>query len=357
MKLYAKLSKVGFLKGSYAFKFLFVAFLGIHLPLIAIIFFVLFFENAISPRSIFLLTLGFTLLATFLTLLGLKKLVKPIQTASKALEGYRSKRTIPKLPLHFTDEAGLLLSNIQGTIKSSESLIHQKEDMIYLISHDLRNHVAKTAGLCGLILEENPSAKVAEYTGMIRDVTESQSNFIESFVTLMRQEEELAAKTLRVKSVHFNNLVRTVQSRLAEPLQAKNISLTADGPSEEIYLKIEPDMLASVLMNLVENAIKFSHPGSEIKIKASKHQAHFELSVTDKGIGFENLDSNELFKKFTKWGRKGTAGEKSNGIGLYLCSQIIKKSDGQLYAESAGAGQGATFSISLRIYHKHKDGA
>jgi hypothetical protein len=84
MELYSKLSKIGFLKNNYAFKFLFIAFLGIHIPLIGVICFVLFFEHSLSPNTLILAVLAFTLLAAFCTLLVLKKLINPIVLASKA---------------------------------------------------------------------------------------------------------------------------------------------------------------------------------------------------------------------------------------------------------------------------------
>ena len=57
-----------------------------------------------------------------------------------------------------------------------------------------------------------------------------------------------------------------------------------------------------------------------------------------------------MFKKFTKMGRIGTQNEKSTGIGLYLCKQIILKSEGTLMAESTGTDKGSTFTIKLKVY-------
>jgi K+-sensing histidine kinase KdpD len=273
--------------------------------------------------------------------------------ASKALEDYKQKRAVPNLPVNFSDEAGLLMGNIQDTIKNVENLLQQKQELIFLLSHDLRNYVGKPSALAKLILEENPSVRIKEYSGMIIETTEKQSDFLEGFITLLDREEEIVKKTIRIKSINLKEIMSAVRSQLSDKLEAKNIKLNFDAQVNEVYLKIEPDMLTQVLVNLTENAIKFSHIGSDIDIRISKDRAQLDIAVADKGIGFENIDSRELFQKFTKYGRPGTANEKSIGIGLYLCNQIIKKSEGILYGESAGKDKGATFHVNLKVYKKH----
>ena len=122
MKLYDKLSNISFLKKSYAFKFLFVAFIGIHIPLIGILFFVLYAKNTISPDSILIFALIMTLLATLITLLILNKLIRPILLASKSLDEYRNNRILSELPTQYTDEAGLLMRNIQSLFMKLKAL-------------------------------------------------------------------------------------------------------------------------------------------------------------------------------------------------------------------------------------------
>src|SRR3990167_9949639 len=109
MKLYRQLSQIRFLKSSYAFKFLFVAFVGIHIPLIGMLFYVLYGNQSVSAFSILVFALLMTLVATGLTLVILKQLILPIEVASKTLDNYRKDRTISPLPTNFKDEVGTLM--------------------------------------------------------------------------------------------------------------------------------------------------------------------------------------------------------------------------------------------------------
>jgi signal transduction histidine kinase len=106
--------------------------------------------------------------------------------------------------------------------------------------------------------------------------------------------------------------------------------------------------LIRVLVNLIDNSIKFSLPESEIKVSVHLNKEQLAFVVSDFGIGFDPKYKEELFKKFTNRSRLGTANEPSTGIGLYLCKKIVEKYQGELLAESDGVNKGAVFSIFFK---------
>lgn len=348
MKLYRKLSKIGFLENSYAHKFLFVTFIGIHIPLIGLLLFVLFGKQNATANSILIFILFMTLLATGITLLVLKRLIKPIEVASKALNDYRIDRTVSKLPTDLKDEAGLLLYNIQKSISENEAYRNDKQDLVYFLSHDLRNFAGNAGSLAKLILEEKPVEPIAEYADLICQTTNQQFAFIETFIKLIKEEDEISKKVLTTKNIELNSIFSLVEDQVAQKLASKKIKLTTAVEVNQVQLKIEEDLLIQVLVNLIDNAIKFSHPNSEINISVAAEKEKLVFVVSDSGIGFDPKYSEELFKKFTSTGRLGTANESSTGIGLYLCKKIVEKYEGQLLGKSEGVGKGATFSVFFR---------
>jgi signal transduction histidine kinase len=350
MKLYSRLSKIGFLKNNYAYKILFGAFFGIHLPFIGILCFVIFFDHLLSPGKLIITVLTFILFLAFLTVIILKNLISPIVLASKSLAEYREKRTIPKLPQEFTDEVGLLMFNIQQTTAATENLLKDKQDLIFLLTHDMKDYALQPNALAKLMMEENPSNKIKEYAGQILSSSNNQLDFIETFITLLREEDEIAKEIVKVRRINFNEIISIIKTALENRLSDKKLTLNVETNLSEVYLKINQTLLIRVLINLIENAIKFSNPNNEIKLKIEKKRAKLEISIIDKGIGFDVSKIKEMFKKFTNVGRLGTNNEKSTGIGLYLCKQIILKSEGLLTAESDGEGKGSKFSINLKIY-------
>lgn len=339
------LSKISFLKKSYAFKFLFIAFIGIHIPLIGILFFVLYSNYSISANSILIFSLLMTLFATAVTFLIINQLIKPIIVASKALNEYRTHRKLPVLPFQYEDEAGLLMRNIQESIDEAESFINEKQDLIYMISHDLRNFAGNPQGLAKLIIEENPSDSVKNMAELICESTDLQFRYIENFIKLLKQQDEIAKSCSIAKTIQIAPILPAVNEQVSQLLAQKNIKLVSDITVDEVVLKIDPELLIQVLVNLISNAIKFSYAGSEILLQIFKDNEKLVFTVSDKGIGFDQTQIDEMFKKFTKMGKLGTANETSTGIGLYLCKKIIDKNGGELSAMSLGINKGATFTI------------
>jgi signal transduction histidine kinase len=347
MKLYHNLSRISFLKKSYAFKFLFVAFIGIHIPLIGILFFVLYYNHNISPTSILVFSLIMTLLATLVTLLVLNQLIKPISKASKALDEYRNSRKLSVLPVEYKDEAGLLMGNIQESIYEAESFINEKQDLIYMLSHDLKNFAGNPQGLAKLILSENPSESVKHLAELICESTDLQFRYIENFIKLLKEQDQVTKGSLEDKIILFPSVLDFVNEQVEQRLVDKNIKLSLDVQTVEAKLRIDEGLLIQVLVNLISNAVKFSYFDSEIKLKVFTENAKLIISVTDRGIGFDKNQIEELFKKFTKMSRLGTANESSTGIGLYLCKEIIERNKGKLTASSEGRNKGAEFRIEF----------
>ena len=346
MNFYKRLSKISFLKNIYIFKFLFVAFIGIHIPLIGLLFFVLYGgDTTHSANTILFFALIMTLVATGATLLILKKLIQPIELVLKALNDYKSNRTLPNLPTNFSDEAGLLMRNIQESILETEKFITEKQDLIYLLSHDLKNFAANPQSLATFILEENPSETVKEYAELIYQSSSQQFLYIENFIKLLKEQDQFVKKNASSQTLELDKIISTVENQLRQLLNIKKIKLVSDLEVKEASLKIEKHLLIRVLVNLIDNAIKFSFPGSEIKVRVYLESDKLRIAVSDNGIVFDQSQSEELFKKFTRMSKLGTSNEASTGIGLYLCRQIIEKNGGKLIAESGGLNKGSRFTI------------
>jgi len=347
MKLYHNLSQIGFLKKSYAFKFLFVAFVGIHIPLIGILFFVLYYNHSVSATSILVFSLIMTLLATLVTLLVLNQLIRPISIASKSLDDYRNNRKLSILPTEYTDEAGLLLANIQESIYEAESFINEKQDLIYMLSHDLKNFAGNPQGLANLIISENPSDSVRQLAELIRESTNLQFRYIENFIKLLQEQDRVVKWAQESKTIVLSSILPFINEQVEQRLLDKNIKLSINLEITEAKLRLDEGLLVQVLVNLISNAIKFSYFDSEVKVRIYSENSKLIITVVDKGIGFDKNQIDELFKKFTKMSRLGTANESSTGIGLYLCKKIIEKNKGTLNATSEGRNKGAEFRIEF----------
>jgi len=345
MRLYTSLSKLKYLDKNYSFKYLFIAFVGVHIPLIGIIFFIALADfTSLTPTMVILSTLGFTLVACAITLLLQNALARPIVETKNALIDYLSNKTLPHLPTNFKDEAGLLMSNTCTALQELDTLIKEKRDFIYLLSHDLKTPLHNVLTITHLMKEDIDNDSKEEYINLIRQSTQYQLQLITSVLSLATSE---FTEGNIPQVINLEPLLNKILKDHSVSLQNKKIQVLVDVPST-LQVNVNEELFGMALSNLVTNAIKFSTRNSEIMIRAVVMEDHIMIRVIDYGIGFTESKAPS-FEPFTKSGRTGTAGESSNGLGLYFTKKIIKFHGGSLVAESEGEGKGAKFIVKLPL--------
>lgn len=159
--------------------------------------------------------------------------------------------------------------------------------------------------------------------------------------------EELNTHNLALESVGLTALVLDCVSEMQMQAESRGIKLLLQSEIGEISLCIDASAIRRVLQNLLDNAIKFTPDGGEVKVHLSRHLEYFELSVEDFGAGIEPELRSHLFKPFTQGvtGRRYTLG---SGLGLYLCRQIVEAHQGTICCESE-LGAGSKFVVRLPL--------
>lgn len=345
--IYQHFSKPGLLSSNYTLKFLLIAFIGVHIPLIVLIFAIVFKWIPLSEWSIILVALAATLVATGLTLVLLKSLLWPIHQAKNALKEYSLKKTLPSLPMNYTDEAGQLMQQVQITIDSIDALLKDRKDMLTLLSHDLRTPFSQLSGLGDLIQTETNPVKTAEYGVLIKKLAKEQLAFIKDIILLLEAGSENDMSYL-FEATSIAEIINNSLEMQKIAAGRKDISIQLH-PIPAIKVKCNQRLLSQAISNIIGNAIKFSHKSGEVIIKLHVFSGHIHILVADKGIGFEPGKAEMLFQKFTSEGRSGTEGEISSGVGLYLTRKIIQNHGGMIAAFSEGINKGAVFTIQLPI--------
>ncbi|QSS97906.1 sensor histidine kinase [Psychroflexus sp. ALD_RP9] len=346
MKIYNFINRIGF-KKSYASKFLFIAFLGTHIPLIGIVLFVLFSprEN-LNPTIVITSILIFTLIAAILTMIALNKLLDPIKIATKAMNTYSFNNTIIDVPKNYTDEAGVLLNKIHASLNQIENLSQERQNFTSMISHDLRSPLSSMVAIAEVIKHETKDKKIIEYSNMLNELGENALNMIKSILEVI-ESKNFKIEPNEMQEVNTITLIEKQLVNFKPLLKDKNISVYINELTKNTSMYVSPKLIASVIQNLISNAIKFSYKDSKININIEDKKNQLMVSFTDCGIGFNQEKSNKLFKKFTSASQKGTSNEDSSGIGLFLSKTIIEKHGGELIAFSKGQNKGATFTIKL----------
>ena len=110
----------------------------------------------------------------------------------------------------------------------------------------------------------------------------------------------------------------------------------------------DSERMKQVLVNLVENAVKYSPDGGRVLVELTSVGAQVRFSVTDEGLGIPYAEQRRIFEKFYRLDPNMTRGIGGTGLGLYICRELVRRMHGRIWVESE-TGRGSTFTFELPI--------
>lgn len=131
-------------------------------------------------------------------------------------------------------------------------------------------------------------------------------------------------------------------------LPDSNIGYSAECP-DSLQVRADPDAVRVILENLADNALKYGGADPQIRWALRSTGGKVEISVTDSGMGFTPGQGEEMFEAYQRLSEHHTSGRHGTGMGLYISRQLARRMGGNLTASSTGPGQGATFTLTLRV--------
>lgn len=230
-----------------------------------------------------------------------------------------------------------------------DTLNQQKTLLFSIIAHDLRNPFQAILGLSSVLAQSGASkdaASIKRRAQGIHQAAEQAHGLMESLFAWA----DLQMNTLAVPlgAVDLDNTATEVVKGARETAADKGLTLEAKCAG--ITVHAHRDMLATVLRNLVSNAIKFTMPGGRITIEGHEVEGSVSIAVTDSGVGMPAGRVADLFQLDRRTTSNGTAGERGSGLGLLLCRDLVERLGGRIDAESE-VGVGTTFHFALPAAH------
>lgn len=220
-----------------------------------------------------------------------------------------------------------------------------KDQLFAVIAHDLRGPIGNMQQLSRMLSEqwdETPDSGKQEMTEMLSKTAGETYELLNNLLSWAQSQRQHQShpKIIAVKPV-----VEKVGNLVSSMLANKQLSLTLSIPSA-CKVFIDPDMLNTILRNLISNAIKFTPNGGKITIEAHNEQRSCIVSITDTGIGIPNDKLPLLFAENKTYSTFGTNNESGTGLGLKLVQRFVERNDGEITVESQ-PGKGSRFTLTL----------
>jgi PAS domain S-box-containing protein len=241
-----------------------------------------------------------------------------------------------------------LLEQEKAARAEAQAANQSKDEFLAVVSHELRNPLSSILGYARLLRAETASAaQIKHLLGIIERNGRMQLQLIEDLLDTSRI---ISGKLeLEIQPVDLVTVITAALDVAHPSAQAKGISITTNLDSLAGQITGDPDRLQQVVWNLLSNAIKFTPEGGSVELTLKRADSHIAIVVRDNGKGIESEFLPHVFERFRQADMSSTRRVGGLGLGLSLVKHLVESHGGTIEVESAGAGQGATFTVRLPL--------
>lgn len=250
----------------------------------------------------------------------------------------------------------LLATDLEKANKRLTDLDRQKSEFVSFATHQLRAPLTAMKGYSSMLLEgdygELPKP-AKEGVSRIFESTNTLVSIVDDYLNVTRI--ELGAMKYAFETIDLRQLIEDVNAELEPTIKKSSIQFSFEYENDGMDFRItaDRDKLKQVIVNLVDNALKYTPKGwikTELKMDKQKHK--FIYSVKDNGIGIAPEVLPRLFQKYTRAGNANKTNIKGTGLGLYVAREMVEAHHGTVHAESDGEGKGSTFIVEFEPFQK-----
>lgn len=250
------------------------------------------------------------------------------------------------VPILNEEKASQGILVVFNDISELKRLEQVRKDFVANVSHELKTPIAAISGFAETLLDEKDegSDHVKEFSRIIYDETQRLNRLINGLLELSRMESEKI--NLNVVPINISEVVQNTIHAVQQQRYAHNIQLEYIPPVRQSVINSDPVLIAQVLSNLLDNAIKYSPAGGQIQVTVEDHADRVQVNVIDQGIGIPPQEIPRIFERFYRVDKARARKTGGSGLGLAIAKHLIENLGGQIAVEST-PGIGSKFSFTL----------
>ncbi len=250
------------------------------------------------------------------------KITSPIRRISAAVKEFSKGNFKKRVDYKSSNELGELAKNINDMANSLDNLENLRKSFISDVSHELRTPLTTISGFVeGMIDGTIPEENHNEYLEVVLSETKRLSRLITNLLRLSRMESGEAK--LDRTDFDINELVRLALLKFEMMITPKNIDVELNISEGRVMVNADKDNITQVLINLINNAVKFTPEGGSIKIDVSQGRDKVYVSIENTGHGIEPEELSRIWDRFYKADKSRGRDRTGMGLGLYIVKHIL----------------------------------
>jgi two-component system OmpR family sensor kinase len=262
--------------------------------------------------------------------------------------------------LKVKDEISRLIETFNEMISRLDQSFHQIKQFSSDASHELKTPLTILKGEVEVALRKERTSQ--DYKQILRSNLEEinrMSKIVDNLLLLART--ETGEIRLFKEEVNLSQIVDEVVTQLTKLAHAKDLHMVAANHQEDILLNGDALRIREMLLNLIENSIKYTEPGGSISVSLEKNAPlplpgkqqgscdGVRIVVSDTGIGIAKEDQERIFSRFVRVDKARSREQGGSGLGLSICKWIVEAHQGEISVESE-LGKGSRFIVKLPIH-------
>jgi two-component system, OmpR family, sensor histidine kinase ArlS len=273
-----------------------------------------------------------------------KAVTKPLITmkeATKKLSKGDFSVTLPKLS---NDEIGELSLSIQTLANDLNYLKQERNEFLASISHELRTPLTYINGYADIARRKNLEEKDrAHYLEIIQEESQRVSSLLKELFDLAKLDQNTFS--IKKEQVNLSSFLHSIYERVLPAFKNKRIHLQLDCPAN-LFIDIDPTRFEQVLINLLDNSLKYSNETSTTNVRAVEENGKVQITIQDQGIGIPEEDLPHIFDRLYRVDKSRSRATGGFGLGLAIVQQLVEAHGGEINIESQ-VGVGTRFMIIL----------
>ncbi len=294
--------------------------------------------------TVILLTLGVLVLSGIAVFLFVRSALRPLRKMTEAAgniaEGDFSVRVDEKQGGRELKEVSRAFNTMTQKLEGVEE---GRREFVSNVSHELRSPITSIRGFAeGMADGVIPAEEHPKYLRLVADESKRLSGLVNDLLALSRLERDDAKPELSVFDI--NEMLRRAIIRRMTDLEEKKIEIACEPETDPCYVRADRDRIEQVVINLLDNAIKFTGNDGKITLSSRVRGEKAEITVRDNGIGVAEEDREKIFDRFFTADRAHTSG-KGTGLGLSICRRIMEMHGQSLRLLDTDVGAAFRFTL------------